>query len=282
MAASSIVIKDSGRRKSYTPTAIRDRIIHGDSFDVLPKLPRETYDLVFMDPPYFLQLPKKELRRWKVKTTVDAVNDHWDKFASFQEYDDYIARLLTGARPLMKEKATIWVISTYHSVFRIGKIMQDLGFWILNDVHWVKNNPMPNWLGVRFTNATETLIWAVRDKSVKGYTFHKDKAKEAGVGKVGANVWQLPICAGKERLRDSEGNKTHSTQKPLSLLRNVVLTSTNEGDLVLDPVAGTGTTAAAAKELGRHFTVIERDLRYVEAATRRLSASDDLPQNASK
>jgi len=271
MAAPDIVIKDSNRRRSYSAKAVHDRIIHGDSFNVLPKLPPETYDLVFMDPPYFLQLPKKELRRWKVKTTVDAVDDHWDKFASFEDYDDYIARLLAGVRPLMKEKATIWVISTYHSVFRIGKIMQDLGFWILNDVHWVKRNPMPNWLGVRFTNATETLIWAVRDKNVKGYTFHKDKAKELGVGKVGANVWELPICAGKERLRDSEGNKTHSTQKPLALLRNVVLTSTNEGDLVLDPVGGTGTTAAASKELGRHFTVIERDAAYVEAAEQRLS-----------
>ena len=271
MPSSNIVIRDSSRRRPYTAKAVRDRIIHGDAFDVLPKLPRDTFDLVFMDPPYFLQLPKKELRRWKVKTTVDAVNDHWDKFASFTEYDDFIARLLQGVRPLMKEKATIWVISTYHSVFRIGRIMQDLGFWILNDVHWVKTNPMPNWLGVRFTNATETLIWAARDKNTKGYTFHRDKAKELGVGKVGANVWELPICAGRERLRDSDGNKTHSTQKPLALLRNVLLTSTNEGDLVLDPVAGTGTTAAAAKELGRHFTAIERDAAYVDATQKRLA-----------
>jgi len=275
MPESARLIEDSNRRKSYSSRAIRDRIIHGDAFNVLGKLPGETYDLVFMDPPYFLQLPKKELRRWKVKTTVDAVDDHWDKFASFEEYDDYIARLLAGVRPLMKKKATIWVISTYHSVFRIGKIMQDMGFWILNDVHWVKTNPMPNWLGVRFTNATETLIWAAKDKNAKGYTFHKDRAKEIGVGKVGANVWEFPICAGKERLRDAEGNKTHSTQKPLALLRNVLLTSTNEGDLVLDPVAGTGTTAAAAKELGRHFTVVERDAAYVEAAARRLGALNE-------
>ena len=273
MAARPPVLKDSRRRKAYDRDQITDRIIHGDSLDVLPKLPAEAFDLVFMDPPYFLQLPKKTLRRWKAKTAVQGVGDQWDKFESFEAYDDFIARLLAGVQRVMKETATIWVISTYHSVFRIGRVMQDLGFWVLNDVHWVKTNPMPNWLGVRFTNATETLIWAVKDKRAKGYTFHKDVAKEVGKGKVGANVWEMPICTGKERLRSDDGKRTHSTQKPLELLRRVLRTSTNPGDLVLDPVAGTGTTAAAARELGRHFTLIERDEAYVKAAKARLACT---------
>lgn len=273
MAARPPVLKDSRRRKAYDRDQITDRIIHGDSLDVLPKLPAEAFDLVFMDPPYFLQLPKKTLRRWKAKTAVQGVGDQWDKFESFEAYDDFIARLLAGVQRVMKETATIWVISTYHSVFRIGRVMQDLGFWVLNDVHWVKTNPMPNWLGVRFTNATETLIWAVKDKRAKGYTFHKDVAKEVGKGKVGANVWEMPICTGRERLRSDDGKRTHSTQKPLELLRRVLRTSTHPGDLVLDPVGGTGTTAAAARELGRHFTLIERDEAYVTAAKGRLGAA---------
>jgi DNA modification methylase len=271
------IITDSGRAKAYDLERVRNCIIVGDALEVLPKLPAECADCVFIDPPYFLQLPPKKLKRWKVNSEVEAVDDQWDKFASFAEYDEFIERLLTETKRVMKPKATIWVISTYHSIFRIGKVMQDLGYWILNDVLWVKNNPMPNWLGVRFTNATETLIFAVKDKGVKGYTFNKAAAKEFGAGKVGANVWTLPLCTGKERLRNEKGEKAHSTQKPLELLRRVILTSTNEGDLVLDPVAGVGTTGAAAQELGRDFVMVEVNRDYAEAAAKRLAEPSALP-----
>ncbi len=235
-----LVIEDKLEIKEYSLKEVLNKVILGDALKVLRKLPKESIDMVFMDPPYFLQLPNKKLRRWTVKTEVDAVNDDWDKFGSFEEYDNFIKNILTALKRVMKPNATIWVIATYHSIFRIGKIMQDLGFWILNDVHWVKTNPMPNWLGVRFTNATETLIWAVKDKKAKKYTFNKELAKRFGIGKIGANVWVLPICNGKERLRDENGKKLHSTQKPIELLKRVILTSTKEGDIILDPVAGTG------------------------------------------
>jgi len=226
--------------------------------------------MVFIDPPYFLQLPNdKELKRWTVKTIVEGVNDEWDKFSSFAEYDDFIRGLLTEVRRVMKPTATIWVIATYHSIFRIGKIMQDLGFWILNDVIWVKTNPMPNWLGVRFTNATETLIWAVKEKGAKKYTFNKEYAKRFGIGKVGANVWVLPLCWGEERLKDEQGKKLHSTQKPVELLKRVILTSTKEGDLILDPVAGTGTTGYVARALKRDFLMIEINPKYVKGIKER-------------
>jgi DNA modification methylase len=225
--------------------------------------------MVFIDPPYFLQLSKKELKRWNVQTTVNGVLDEWDKFSSFEEYDRFIENLLLEVKRVMKPNATLWVIGTYHNIFRVGKIMQDLGFWILNDVIWVKTNPMPNWLGVRFTNATETLIWAVKDKSVKKYTFNREYAKSFGIGKVGANVWVLPICGKSERLLDEKGQKLHSTQKPIELLKRVILTSTKEGDLILDPMAGTGTTGYVAKALGRDFVMIEVNPKYVQGIEER-------------
>ena len=263
------IITDTDDVNSYKKETILNSVILGDSLKVLKKIPEETFDLVFIDPPYFLQLPKKQLKRWKVKTTVDAVDDEWDKFNSFEDYDKFIKELLLHIKRVMKQNATIWVISTYHSIFRIGKIMQDLGYWILNDVIWVKTNPMPNWLGVRFTNATETLIWAVKDKNSKKYTFKKEYAKKFGIGKIGANVWVLPICNGKERLKDENGNKIHSTQKPVELLKRIILTTTNEGDLILDPVAGTGTTGYVAKALNRNFVMIEKEPSYVEWIKRR-------------
>ncbi|HHE46769.1 MAG TPA: site-specific DNA-methyltransferase [Bacteroidetes bacterium] len=258
------LIRDSPEISSFNNEDIENSIIHGDSLDVLPKMAENSVDMVFIDPPYFLQLPNKELKRWKVKTSVDAVDDKWDKFASFEEYDSFMIELLTKVQRVMKPTATIWLISTYHSLFRIGKIMQDLGYWILNDVIWVKTNPMPNWLGVRFTNATETLIWAVKDKSAKKYTFNKDHAKTFGIGKVRANVWVLPICTGRERVKDSNGDKLHSTQKPIELLKRIILTSTSENDLILDPVAGTGTTGYVADALNRRFAVIERNEGYID------------------
>lgn len=263
------VIKDTPEIKTYPIQSILNKVILGDALEVLKKIPEESVDAVFADPPYFLQLPNKKLRRWTVKTEVDAVNDDWDKFESFEEYDNFIKNILIELKRVMKPNATIWVIATYHSIFRIGKIMQDLGFWILNDVHWVKTNPMPNWLGVRFTNATETLIWAVKDKKVKKYTFNKRWAKEFGIGKVGANVWVLPICNGKERLKDENGKKLHSTQKPVELLKRVILTSTKEGDIILDPMAGVGTTGYVAKALNRNFIMIERNPKYVEGIKKR-------------
>jgi len=264
-----LVIKDRKEKQKYLLEEIKNKVILGDAFEVIKKIDNESMDMVFIDPPYFLQLPNKELRRWTVKTVVEGVNDAWDKFSSFQEYDDFITRLLTEVKRVMKPTATIWVIATYHSIFRIGKIMQDLGYWVLNDVIWVKTNPMPNWLGVRFTNATETLIWAVKDKKSKQYTFNKEYAKTFGIGKVGANVWVLPLCSGEERLKDKENKKLHSTQKPVELLKRVLLTSTKEGDLVLDPVAGIGTTGHVARALKRNFVMIEINPKYVKGIEER-------------
>jgi DNA modification methylase len=265
----NFVIEDIEEVKNYQIEEIRNKVILGNAFNVLRKFPSEIFDMVFIDPPYFLQLPRKELRRWKVKTIVEGVDEDWDKFSSFEEYDNFIKNLLIEVKRVMKPNATIWVIGTYHNIYRIGKIMQDLGYWILNDIIWVKTNPMPNWLGVRFTNSTETLIWAVKDKSVKKYTFNKEYAKKFGIGRIGANVWLLPICQGEERIRDESGKKLHSTQKPIELLKRVILTSTKEGDIILDPLAGTGTTGYVARALKRDFVMIEVNLKYVEGIVRR-------------
>jgi len=266
----SLIIEHIETVGSYSLETVRNRIVVGDALKVMPKMPDQVFDVIFIDPPYFLQLPQKQLRRWNVKTAVDAVNDAWDRFPSFEQYDEFITEILNQCRRLLKPQGTIWTISTYHSIFRIGGIMQDLGYWILNNVIWVKTNPMPNWLGVRFTNATETLIWAVKDKKVKGHTFNKEAAKHFGIGKVGANVWVIPSCTGTERLKGNDGKRLHSTQKPAELLRRVVLTSTREGDVVFDPLAGTGTTGHVAAALGRDFVMIERNPQYVEGFVERL------------
>jgi len=265
----NITLEDKEETEKYFLEEIKDRVILGDTFKVLKKIDDEVFDMVFIDPPYFLQLPKKTLKRWTVKTMVEGVNDAWDKFSSFQEYDDFIQRLLTEVKRVMKPTATIWVIATYHSIFRIGKIMQDLGYWTLNDLIWIKTNPMPNWLSVRFTNATENLIWATKDQKSKKYFFNKKYAKLFGIGKVGANVWVLPICMGVERVKNEEGKKLHSTQKPIELLKRVVLTSTKEEDLILDPVAGTGTTGYVAHALNRHFVMVEINPKYVKGIEER-------------
>jgi DNA modification methylase len=263
-------IIDGSSRERFNFEDVLNKVIHGDCIEVMKKLPSEIADMVFVDPPYFLQLPPKTLLRWNVKTVVEGVNDNWDKFTSFEEYDNFIRDLLLGVKRIMKPNATIWCIGTYHNIFRIGKIMQDLGFWILNDIIWLKTNPMPNWLGVRFTNATETLIWAVKDRKVKKYTFNKEAARKFGYdGKIGFNVWIVPLCTGKERLKDERGRKLHSTQKPEALLERVILTSTKEGDVVFDPVAGTGTTGFVARKLRRHFVMIEINDRYIKAMQKR-------------
>jgi DNA modification methylase len=268
-----LVLPDTDECQQYDVEEVMGHLILGDALKVLKKLPAECADLVFIDPPYFLQLPKKRLTRWKVDSAVNGVDDAWDKFASFEVYDHFIHDLLVEVRRVMKPTATLWVIATYHCLFRIGSRMQDMGFWILNDVIWHKTNPMPNWLGVRFTNATETLIWALRDKNAKGYAFHRDQAKALGAGKVGANVWSLPICTGKERLKDGDGKKVHSTQKPVELLRRVILTASNPGDVVLDPVAGVGTSGCVAHALGRRFIMVEVNPRYAAAAAGRFDAA---------
>ena len=255
-----------------------NKVIQGDCLEVMKKMPSEIVDMVFFDPPYFLQLPnKKRLIRWEVKTEVESPEEYWDKFSSFQEYDDFIARCLTEIRRLMKPNATIWAIGTYHNIFRIGKIMQDLGFWMLNDIIWFKTNPMPNWLGVRFTNSTETLIWAVKDKNSKKYTFNKDVAKnycfKDWKKKLTYNVWRIPICMGEERLKNEDGRRLHPTQKPKELLERIILISTKPNDIVFDPMAGTGTTGVAAKIHGRNFIMIEKEEKYVKAIERRFTVS---------
>ncbi|MGQ9583628.1 MAG: DNA-methyltransferase [Thermoplasmatota archaeon] len=268
--ATGLIVRDSADRAGYSIDEIRNRVVLGDAFNVLRKMPEESVDSVFIDPPYFLQLPSRKLVRWRVRTEVEAVRDEWDHFSSFDEYDRFCSRLLTEVRRVMRPAATLWVIATYHSIFRIGRALQDLGFWILNDVIWVKTNPMPNWLGVRFTNATETLIWAAREKGARKHTFNRAAAKEFGEGRVGANVWKIPICLGRERLKRPGGGRLHSTQKPEELLRRVILTTTKEGDLVLDPVAGSGTTGLVARALGRDFIMIEINPEYVAGIDRRL------------
>ncbi|MBA7587938.1 Modification methylase DpnIIB [subsurface metagenome] len=207
-----------------------------------------------------------------MQTLVEGVNDEWDKFSSFAEYDALLKSSLEAVRRVMKPEATIWAIGTYHNIFRIGTILQDLNFWMLNDVIWVKNNPMPNWLNVRFTNATETLIWAVKDKKAKNYTFHRDMAKQFSTTKLAANVWYIPLCTGKQRLKDEVGNKLHSTQKPEALLERIVSVSSSPGDVILDPVAGTGTTGYVACKFGRHFIMVEKVAKYVDAAEKRLES----------
>ena len=281
-----IIIPDIQDKTEYLIKDVINRIILGDALDVLPKLESECVDMVFVDPPYNLQLPGRKLVRWS-GTIVDGVGDAWDKFEGFDDYDRFSEAWLREVRRVMKPTATLWVIGTYHNIFRIGKIMQDIGFWILNNVIWLKSNPVPNFRKVRFTNATETLIWAVKDKSVKKYTFHADKAKELGFGKIGANiwgdpqkaeiapnVWEIPLCAGKKRLKDAAGKKLHSTQKPVRLLERVILTSTEPGDIVLDPMAGTGTTGAAAKMHGRRYVMIEKVKLYADAIQGRIEKLD--------
>ena len=266
------IVRDDPEAEAYRLPTAENHVFLGDASAVLAKLEPDIADCVFLDPPYYLQLSGQRLRRWGANSAVAGVDDSWDRFGSFAEYDTFIERTLEGIRRAMKPTATLWVIGTYHNIFRIGKIMQDMGFWLLNDVTWIKTNPMPNWLGVRFTNATETLIWAARDKEAKGYAFDREAAKRFGIGKVGAGVWVLPICAGRERVKGDDGKKAHPTQKPAELLRRVITTSTRPGDLVLDPMAGVGTTGYVARALGRRFLMIEEAPQYVEAMYRRFDA----------
>ncbi|WP_195820892.1 site-specific DNA-methyltransferase [Roseobacter sp. MH60115] len=243
-------------------------ILDGDCIEMMNSLPEASVDLIFADPPYNLQL-KGELHR-PDNSRVDAVDDAWDQFSSFKAYDDFTRAWLKAARRLLKPNGAIWVIGSYHNIFRVGAALQDAGFWILNDVVWRKSNPMPNFRGKRFTNAHETMIWAGKSEDSK-YTFNYEALKALNEGIQMRSDWVLPICNGHERLKDHKGDKAHPTQKPESLLHRVLVGSTNPGDVVLDPFFGTGTTGAVAKMLGREFIGIEREEAYRTVAQRRIA-----------
>ena len=268
----------TARLPAVRRSAPTDEIILGDSIEELSKLPDGCVDLIFADPPYNLQLEGALSR--PDQSVVDAVDDDWDKFASFAHYDDFTRQWLKEARRVLKPDATIFVIGSYHNIFRVGTIMQDLGFWILNDIVWRKANPMPNFRGRRFTNAHETMIWASRDATAKSYTFNYDALKAGNEDCQVRSDWFLPICTGAERLKDAQGRKTHPTQKPEALLARVLLSASNPGDLVLDPFFGSGTTGAVARRLRRKFIGIERDKTYATAARARIDAVEPLPEEA--
>lgn len=249
-----------------------NQILHGDCAKMLQSLPDQSVDLIFADPPYNLQL-QNELWRPN-QTLVDAVNDEWDQFSSFQKYDEFSRLWLSECRRVLKDTGSIWVIGSYHNIFRIGTLMMDLGYWVLNDVIWHKSNPMPNFRGTRFTNATETLIWAKKSESQKKYTFNYHSMKNLNDEKQMQNVWYIPLCTGTERIKVN-GKKAHSTQKPEALLYRVILSSSNPGDTVLDPFFGSGTTGAVAKKLKRNYIGIEREKFYIDVAQERI---DSIPE----
>ena len=251
------------------------RVMVGDCVAAMSKLAAESVDLVFADPPYNLQL-RGDLKR-PDDSRVDAVDDDWDKFSSFSAYDDFTRAWLLACRRVMKPAATLWVIGSYHNIFRVGTVLQDIGFWILNDVIWRKSNPMPNFRGRRFTNAHETMIWAARGQDAKAYTFNYEALKAGNDDVQMRSDWTLPLCTGEERLKNPDGKKLHPTQKPESLLARVILSSSRPDDLVLDPFCGTGTTGTVAKRLGRRFIGVERDADYAKAAERRIAAAQPLP-----
>jgi modification methylase len=245
-----------------------NRVLVGDCLEELAKLPTASVDLVFADPPYNLQLERDLLR--PNNTKVDGVDDEWDKFSSFADYDRFSRAWLSECRRILKPDGAIWVIGSYHNIFRLGAALQDLGFWLQNDVIWRKVNPMPNFRGKRFTNAHETLIWAGRDQKSR-VTFNYEAMKALNDDVQMRSDWLFPICSGPERLKDGEGRKAHPTQKPEALLHRLLLATTNPGDVVLDPFFGTGTTGAVAKQLGRRWLGIERDRTYAAAAEKRIS-----------
>ena len=269
-----------------TNSNLKNKIINGDSLKELKNIPEESFDLIFADPPYNLQLRNKLIRPDRSK--VNAVNDEWDQFENFKAYDDFTVKWLKECKRVLKKNGSIWVIGSYHNIFRVGAKIQDLGFWILNDVVWNKNNPMPNFRGTRFTNAHETLIWAKKNKNSK-YTFNYQSLKCLNDDLQMRSTWSLPICNGKERLKNN-GKKVHSTQKPEALLHRILLASSNKNNLILDPFLGSGTTAVVSKKLGRFFCGIEKDKKYFEVANKRIKNTkpikddylDTLQSNRSK
>lgn len=255
----------------------KSRLLLGDCIERLKQIPDKSVDLVFADPPYNLQLSTELLR--PNNTRVDGVDDEWDKFGSFEEYDRFTRAWLTECRRVLKPDGAIWLIGSYHNVFRLGVALQDLGYWLLNDVVWRKVNPMPNFRGRRFTNAHETLIWAARDQKSR-YTFNYEGLKSSNDDLQMRSDWLFPICSGPERLKDDGGRKAHPTQKPEALLHRIIMATTNKGDVVLDPFFGTGTTGAVAEKLGRRWIGIERDADYAKAATERIARVKRLSESA--
>lgn len=265
------------RTNSGRTTLPLNQILSGDCVKEMNALPEGSIDLIFADPPYNLQL-KGDLHR-PDSSKVDAVDDHWDQFDSFAVYDKFSRAWLKAARRLLKPDGAIWVIGSYHNIFRVGATLQDAGFWILNDVVWRKSNPMPNFRGARLTNAHETMIWASKSEKSKA-TFNYEALKALNDGVQMRSDWLLPICNGHERLKDADGNKAHPTQKPESLLHRVIVGSTNPGDVILDPFFGSGTTGAVAKKLGRDFIGIEREEAYRKVAAKRIADTRRLDQDS--
>jgi len=263
-----------------------NKIVNGNTLEILKTIPNKTFDLIFADPPYNLQIRKKLKRPDNSK--VNGVNDKWDQFKSFNDYDDFCKRWLRECKRVLKDHGAIWVIGSYHNIFRIGYHIQNMGYWILNDVIWKKNNPMPNFRGTRFTNAHETLIWASKNKNSK-YTFNYQSLKCLNDDLQMRSDWTLPICSGNERIKRN-GKKIHSTQKPESLLHRILLASTNKDDFIFDPFLGTGTTAVVAKKMGRNYFGIEKEKKYFNAAKQRLQKTvkiedhylDTIKKNKSK
>ena len=252
-----------------------DTILLGDCVAHMGHLPPASVDIIFADPPYNLQL-SQDLHRPDA-SKVDAVDDEWDRFSSFEAYDAFTRAWLLACRRVLKPQGTLWVIGSYHNIFRVGAMMQDLGFWILNDVVWRKTNPMPNFRGRRLQNAHETMIWASRDQNARAYTFNYEASKAGNEDLQLRSDWLFPICTGSERLKNADGRKAHPTQKPEALLHRILSIASKPGDVVLDPFFGSGTTGAVAKRLGRHFIGLERDPDYAKAAAARLAAIAPAP-----
>ena len=253
-----------------------NKIIHGNSIKILKKLPKNSIDVVFADPPYNLQISKSLYR--PDNSSVKGVMEDWDKFESLKHYDKFTTDWINAIRSVLKPNGTFWVIGSYHNVYRLGYILQNLGFWILNDIIWRKTNPMPNFRGKRFTNAHETLIWAAKSSNSK-YTFNYEAMKSLNGDLQMRSDWVLPICTGNERLKDNEGKKLHPTQKPESLLNRIIMASSNIGDTILDPFFGTGTTGVVAKRLNRNFIGIDDNLSYIKEAKKRIDNTNTLEPN---
>ncbi len=260
--------------KNASAETLKTNVIYGgDCVEVMNSLPENSVDLIFADPPYNLQLGG-DLQR-PDNSRVDGVDDAWDQFDNFKAYDDFSRAWLTAARRVLKDSGSLWVIGSYHNIFRVGTALQDIGYWLLNDVIWRKTNPMPNFRGTRFTNAHETMIWCAKSKEAR-YTFNYDAMKNLNEGLQMRSDWSLPLCTGAERLKGEEGSKLHPTQKPESLLYRIILAATKTGDVVLDPFFGTGTTGAVAKQMGRSYIGIERDETYIKGARQRLKGLKEI------
>ncbi len=246
-----------------------NQVLLGDCIELMDSLPAGSIDLIFADPPYNMQLSGDLFRPNQSK--VDAVDDRWDKFASMEDYDRFTEAWLRAARRVLSDTGTLWVIGSYHNIYRVGRVLMDLEYWILNDIVWVKANPTPQMKGVRFCNAHETLLWAKKSADQPRYTFHYREMKAGNEDLQMRSDWYFPVCQGEER-RMLNGEKAHTTQKPEALLHRIIMATSNEGDVVLDPFCGTGTTAAVAKRLGRSFITIDREEGYVQVARERVDA----------